>query len=178
MEVINQLNKNNTSGYTGISQDKVHGGWKTHITVNNKYIHLGRFEDINQAIAIRKQAEKMVIHESQLTPKEPIKLIVRKKKSYSHRYTKPVSQYDLTGKYLQTFKSAYEASKVTGINMNNIHRVASGNRNYTSEYVFKYTNSPYNLGEQVICQCCGKTTESDLLIGISIECLRKFKQTI
>mgnify|MGYP001614913833 CR=1 FL=1 len=26
-----------------------------------------------------------------------------------------------------------------------------------------------------LCQCCGKETESDLIVGINIDCLRKFK---
>jgi hypothetical protein len=49
--------KNNTSGYVGICWDKFRNKWAATIKVNYKNIHLGRYEDVNEAIKVRKAAE-------------------------------------------------------------------------------------------------------------------------
>lgn len=49
------LYKNNTSGYHGITS---HGDkWRARINVNGKKIHLGIFENLQDAVKARKQAE-------------------------------------------------------------------------------------------------------------------------
>lgn len=52
-----KLNKNNTSGYTGVSWDKKEQQWAASITVDYKKIHLGYFDDIQEAIKVRRNAE-------------------------------------------------------------------------------------------------------------------------
>lgn len=52
------LSKANTSGKTGVSFNKQKRLWTAYITVNYKTIHLGDFIDINEAIDVRKAAEK------------------------------------------------------------------------------------------------------------------------
>lgn len=47
------LARNNTSGYPGVSWDKKYRKW-----VANFHIHLGRYDDIEDAIESRRQAEK------------------------------------------------------------------------------------------------------------------------
>ena len=51
------LNKNNTSGYKGIYFDKKTNKWCVEIKNNYKKIWLGRFDNIYNAIKVRKQAE-------------------------------------------------------------------------------------------------------------------------
>ena len=57
----NQMNKcvqsNNKSGYTGVRWDKRAKKWKVQITVNKKQLHLGYYNDIEEAIKVRKKAE-------------------------------------------------------------------------------------------------------------------------
>jgi hypothetical protein len=53
-----KIGKLNTSGFIGVSWDKITRSWKTHITLNNKYIHLGRFNNLKDACLARIQAEK------------------------------------------------------------------------------------------------------------------------
>ena len=57
----NQINratqKNNTSGYKGITWNKKRKKWQAQILINNKYINLGCFIKIKDAIIIRKNAE-------------------------------------------------------------------------------------------------------------------------
>ena len=57
----NMLNRskhsNNTSGKTGIYFDKANNKWKAYITINGKRIHLGLFNDFEQAKKVRKEAE-------------------------------------------------------------------------------------------------------------------------
>ena len=48
----------NTSGHKGVSWDKDRNKWAVYIGLNNKLIHLGRFNNIDDAIKIRKEAEK------------------------------------------------------------------------------------------------------------------------
>jgi hypothetical protein len=52
------LSKANTSGFKGVSFEKYTGKWKAFIRVDGKMISLGRFADIEKAIAERKAAEQ------------------------------------------------------------------------------------------------------------------------
>lgn len=61
-ETYNNMNKplqsNNTSGYTGIiwhNRDQI---WEAHISVNKEQIYLGRFENLEDAIQVRRDAER------------------------------------------------------------------------------------------------------------------------
>ncbi|RLD48401.1 MAG: HNH endonuclease [Bacteroidetes bacterium] len=49
---------NNTSGFTGVTWDKRGEKWVAGIWVNKKYIYLGSSKDIDETIAMRKQANK------------------------------------------------------------------------------------------------------------------------
>jgi phosphotransferase system IIB component len=53
-----KLNINNTSGVKGVYWDSKNQKWQAQINIDNKRIHLGRFNDINDAINARKQAEE------------------------------------------------------------------------------------------------------------------------
>lgn len=48
----------NTSGITGVNWHKRDCVWQAQITVNNKKIYLGSFNDFEEAVKIRKQAEE------------------------------------------------------------------------------------------------------------------------
>lgn len=58
---INGFNKgkqsNNTSGHVGVSWEKSRGKWEVHIKRNRKKIFLGYFENLEDAVKRRKQAE-------------------------------------------------------------------------------------------------------------------------
>ena len=49
--------KTNTSGYTDISFDKSRNKWYAQIKINGESIFLGRYEDIEDAIQVRQEAE-------------------------------------------------------------------------------------------------------------------------
>lgn len=48
---------NNTSGYTGVKYEKRSGKWKAQISINNKRIHLGTFDCVEDAVVARRSAE-------------------------------------------------------------------------------------------------------------------------
>lgn len=52
-----ELSMNNKSGHVGVCWDKRVGKWIAYIMVNRKYKHLGYYEDINEAIKVREEAE-------------------------------------------------------------------------------------------------------------------------
>lgn len=54
----NRNKKNNTSGHVGVYWDKTKNKWTAQIMINYKTIFIGRYEDINDAIQARKEAEK------------------------------------------------------------------------------------------------------------------------
>lgn len=54
---------NNTSGTTGVAYSKSENKWKSYITYNKKRIHLGTFENKNDAILARLKAEKKYFNE-------------------------------------------------------------------------------------------------------------------
>lgn len=59
IQVFNQRKGiNNSSGKVGVTFKKKAGKWVAFITKNYKYIYLGIYEDIEDAIAARKAAEK------------------------------------------------------------------------------------------------------------------------
>ena len=50
---------NNTSGHPGVSWHKQRSKWQVKIMHNQKQIHLGLFESLEEAVAARKAAEKL-----------------------------------------------------------------------------------------------------------------------
>jgi hypothetical protein len=57
----NYIRKTNTSGCVGVSFYKNYNKWEAYITVNYKFIKLGYFNNINDAINARKAAEEKYI---------------------------------------------------------------------------------------------------------------------
>lgn len=53
------LQSNNTSGVKGVSYRKASHKWRSEITCNGKYIYLGAYNDIKNAIEARKKAEEL-----------------------------------------------------------------------------------------------------------------------
>lgn len=53
-----KLYVSNSSGYVGVTRDTARGMWRAEIMVGGRHIHLGRFEDINDAITSRERAER------------------------------------------------------------------------------------------------------------------------
>ncbi len=53
------LYSNNTSGVRGVSWAKGKGKWQTHVTLKRKQIHLGYFDNKEEAIKARKRAEEI-----------------------------------------------------------------------------------------------------------------------
>ena len=61
MSIANEKpQKNNTSGYPGVSWDRSVNIWKSYITFQGKRYYLGASTDINVAIKLRKTAEKKI----------------------------------------------------------------------------------------------------------------------
>ncbi len=50
--------KNNKSGYTGVHWYKAKNKWQVYIKINYKRLHLGYYDDLEEAIKVRKEAEK------------------------------------------------------------------------------------------------------------------------
>ena len=48
----------NTSGVTGVNWHKRDSIWESHIRYKDKMIYLGRFNDFNEAVKARKEAEE------------------------------------------------------------------------------------------------------------------------
>lgn len=72
---MNQIiKKNNTSGFKGICWDKENDKWLASIMLNYKNINLGRFNDINDAINVRKEAEEKYFKEHNYKEKENINI--------------------------------------------------------------------------------------------------------
>lgn len=67
----NQMNRvkriDNTSGVTGVYWHKRDNIWLSNITVNDKTIHLGYFENFDDAITARKEAELKYFGEYKLS---------------------------------------------------------------------------------------------------------------
>lgn len=53
-----QLSSNNTSGTTGVRWHKVCEKWIANITVNKKLLHLGYYDNFEDAVSARKEAEE------------------------------------------------------------------------------------------------------------------------
>ena len=55
----NKLQKNNTSGYPGVTWHDKNGKWVARITFRGKTYHLGYFTNKDEAISVRKKAESL-----------------------------------------------------------------------------------------------------------------------
>lgn len=53
-----ELPKNNTSGHKGVSWNKSHQKWQAYIGIHGKTIKLGYFDNIEDAIRVREEAEQ------------------------------------------------------------------------------------------------------------------------
>ena len=51
------LRSDNSSGYTGVYWYKSRSKWLVRITVNGKCINLGYYDDLEEAVKVRKEAE-------------------------------------------------------------------------------------------------------------------------
>ena len=56
--INNPIHSNNTSGIIGVSWDKRQQSWRAYISYQKKRIELGRFENKEEAIKRRLEAEK------------------------------------------------------------------------------------------------------------------------
>ena len=56
------LNSNNTSGYTGVSWNKNINKWESYICVNNVHMKLGYYNELNDAIRARQEAENKYLN--------------------------------------------------------------------------------------------------------------------
>ena len=54
-----RVSKNNSSGVLGVAKCSTTNKWKAYITINDKQIHLGRHDNISDAILARENANKM-----------------------------------------------------------------------------------------------------------------------
>lgn len=61
---------------------------------------------------------------------------------------KQVNQFSLAGDYIQTFRSAKEASVGTGISTTHIRSICNGSRVSKSIYNFEYLQESVDLGEE------------------------------
>ena len=63
--VISRKNvkSNNTSGYTGVEWDKSRNKWRASITFKGKIYYLGRYDNKEDAIKVRKEAEEKIFGE-------------------------------------------------------------------------------------------------------------------
>ena len=52
------IRKNNNSGVSGVNWDSATNKWRARICINNQRISLGVYDDVNDAIEARKQAEE------------------------------------------------------------------------------------------------------------------------
>jgi hypothetical protein len=52
------LQKNNKSGFKGVTWHKRDHIWEAHIKINSKQIYLGRFSNLQDAVKVRKEAEE------------------------------------------------------------------------------------------------------------------------
>jgi len=52
-----RLQSNNTSGVTGVTWNKNCSKWKVQIVIDKKYRYLGSYDDFNEAVKRRQQAE-------------------------------------------------------------------------------------------------------------------------
>jgi len=52
-----KLSKRNKSGCRGVWWDQTNKAWMVKITLNYKQMHLGRFNDYDEAVRVRKEAE-------------------------------------------------------------------------------------------------------------------------
>lgn len=60
VQSINQRPKSsNTSGYTGVIWNKARGVYQARIQLHGKGKHLGSFDNIEEAVKVRKEAEKL-----------------------------------------------------------------------------------------------------------------------
>lgn len=57
------LNKNNTSGVTGVTWDRKNQKWRSSLVTNGVYVSLGRHTDLDVACAVRQEAAERLFGE-------------------------------------------------------------------------------------------------------------------
>ncbi len=65
-----KIHKNNTSGVKGVSWHKASEKWRAYISINKKHTELGYFDDFEEAVKVRKEAELKYYGEYRLREKK------------------------------------------------------------------------------------------------------------
>jgi hypothetical protein len=85
----------------------------------------------------------------------------------------PISQFTLSGDFVQMFPNAVTASLKTGVYYKNISLVLNAKRNTAGGYVWRHGN--YEGVKKGFCQCCGNLDREEDMILVSVKCIQKFK---
>ena len=91
---------------------------------------------------------------------------------------KAVEQYDLDGNYIATYKSSYEAAKITGIGRTCIGGCCRKEHNTAGGYIWKFKNIEEDKKIQHIKTSCTEGESMTLWTGAEIEIIDKINEII
>lgn len=77
----------------------------------------------------------------------------------------PVYQFDMSGKYINSYTSAFQAQIATGIKDCNISRCCKLNNGHAGKYLWSFKNTPYIYSKGDSCKVIIQTTKEGIFIN-------------
>lgn len=137
-----------SSGYKGVYYNKRDGNWRVRISLRDKKINIGTFDNLQDAVIARIKAEKEYYNdfrykdndteiESELNI-EINNINSKTKVNKNIKELKSVAQYTKDNEYIKSYSSLTEAELITNCNYQHIRECCEGIRKTHKGYKWKY----------------------------------------
>ena len=104
----------------------------------------------NLYMATREQMGKRNVDVGMMSPPDVSQFTDELWQKIKERSMKQVSQYTRDGKYIATFPSIIEASRITGVHKGGIVQVAKDNQCYACGFIWRYGSDTKDLDEETL----------------------------
>jgi len=141
---------------------KLKNGWEEMLFVLHK--DLDPFNNCveNLYLATGKELNKRNIQEGMSS----LDAFMKNKEKVDERKRKPVSQYNLHGEFIRSYRSIKDAKRATGIDEKTIIMNAKGKTNRAGGYLWQYGTDTNNLDNEIPTPFESKVQKNDIIVHI------------
>ena len=145
-----------SSGYKGVYYNERDDNWRVRISLIDNKINIGTFDNLEDAVIARIQAEKEYYNDFRYKDRDEeiesnlninIDEISNIKINKNSKQSKPVIQYSLNNEYIKSFNNLLEAEKLTNCNYQHIRECCENIRKTHKGYKWSYGTERIQVNE-------------------------------